>query len=158
MRILAASDGMQLAARYGEAPESRLLHCDSDPEDVGDFDPIATEPAVRKNTRALVLESPFTTAYCASTGIPVFPFDKFRNIVKIGRSDEPLFILHGDSDEQIVARHSEILFGKRRGPKERHVIKGAGHQDVRSFDLEAELDALDAFVGNQPIIPSTTSP
>lgn len=95
-----------------------------------------------------LLESPFTTAFRASTGIPLFPFDKFRNISKIGGIDEPLFILRGDSDEAIAAWHSERLFEKHRGPKERHVIKGAGHQDVWTHDLKAELDALDAFFGN----------
>lgn len=213
LRILAATDGTQLAARYWAAPEAELLvlHFHGNAEDIGDFDEIAeelvargysvltldyrgygmsegtpteancyadgesiyaeaqklgfsgdriifwgrsvgsgiaTELAVRKKVRALVLESPFMSAFRASTGIAVFPFDKFKNISKIGKIDEPLFILHGDSDEEIAAWHSEKLFDKHQGPKERHVIKGAGHQDVWAHDLEAELDALDIFVGN----------
>jgi hypothetical protein len=58
----------------------------------------------------------------------------------------PLLLLHGERDELIGPHHSETL--KKLQPQARlHIVKGAGHNDLQSFDdyeavLRAALDAL----------------
>ena len=63
----------------------------------------AVDLAARRPVGGLVLESPFLTAFRVMTRIPLFPFDKFRNVDKIGRVRCPVLIMHGEADE-IVPR------------------------------------------------------
>ncbi len=58
----------------------------------------------------------------------------------------PLLLVHGERDELIAAHHSEAL--KRAHPPARlHIVKGAGHNDLQTFDdyLHALRQALDAL-------------
>ncbi len=52
---------------------------------------IATELAVTNQARALVLISPFTSAYRVVTNYRIFPLDKFNNLAKIDNIKTPLF-------------------------------------------------------------------
>ena len=58
----------------------------------------------------------------------------------------PLLLVHGERDELIAPHHSEAL--KRAHPPARlHIVKGAGHNDLQTFDdyprvLRQALDAL----------------
>jgi len=113
----------------------------------------AVELALKKDARALVLESPFISAFRVVTKIPIVPFDRFNNLSKIGKVEEPLFIIHGESDEIIISSHSERLFNEHAGTKKRYLISNAGHNDLWSYDLTEVLDQLDLFIsnGNHPV-------
>jgi abhydrolase domain-containing protein 17 len=86
--------------------------------------------AARRPVGGVILESPFLTAFRVMTGVPLFPFDKFRNVDKIGRVRCPLLILHGDADEIVPFWHGRRLFDKAPGPKTFVVIPGAHHNDL----------------------------
>ena len=58
----------------------------------------------------VILESPFLTAFRVMTRVPLFPFDKFSNVDKIGRVRCPLLILHGEADEIVPFWHGRRLF------------------------------------------------
>jgi len=107
---------------------------------------LAVELALRRKAHALVLESPFATAFTVATKVPVVPFDRFDNLGKIGSVDEPLFILHGSEDRLISPRHSRKLHDAHPGPKERHLIADAGHNDLWDRSLDVELTALSDFL------------
>jgi len=109
----------------------------------------AVDLALHKDAHALVLDSPFSSAFRVMTKIPIVPFDRFNNLSKIDKIDEPLFIIHGDSDRVISSWHSEHLFRKHAGKKERYLVPNAGHNDLWSHDLSDILDKLDLFVDNQ---------
>lgn len=107
---------------------------------------LAVELARQEKARALVLESAFATAFRVATHIPIVPFDRFHNLSKISSVEEPLFILHGNHDTVIADWHSEKLYHKHLGPKEQHLIEGAGHNDLWQHDLKQEMKALEAFL------------
>lgn len=107
---------------------------------------LATELARSLDLRSLVLESAFTTAFRSLTTIPLFPFDRFNNLKKIKQVQEPLFVLHGDSDSIVPDWHSEKLFHRHSGRKERHLIPGAGHNDLWLHPLDPTLNALERFL------------
>lgn len=107
---------------------------------------LAVHLAGRRAIRALVLESPFATAFRAATKWPIVPFDKFDNLKKIAAVEAPLFVLHGGADGIIPPWHSEKLYHRYQGLKERHVVPEAGHNDLWLFPLGDKLDALDGFL------------
>ncbi|MEM9443763.1 MAG: alpha/beta hydrolase [Verrucomicrobiota bacterium] len=111
---------------------------------------VGSGPAVdlssRRQAKALVLESPFATAFTVLTRIPILPFDKFNNLEKIAKVKCPLFIVHGDKDRIIHHRHSEKLLNAYTGVKERYLIPGAGHNDLWAHDLNPLLDSLSRFI------------
>ena len=109
----------------------------------------AVDLALHKDAHALVLDSPFSSAFRVMTHIPIVPFDRFNNFSKIDKIDEPLFIIHGDSDEVISSWHSEDLFHKHTGKKERYLVPGSGHNDLWAHDLSDILDKLDHFIDSQ---------
>jgi fermentation-respiration switch protein FrsA (DUF1100 family) len=86
--------------------------------------------AARRPVGGVILESPFLTAFRVMTRVPLFPFDKFRNVDKIGRVRCPLLILHGEADEIVPFWHGRRLFDKAPGPKTFVAIPGAHHNDL----------------------------
>ena len=62
--------------------------------------------------------------------MPLFPFDKFRNVDKIGRVRCQLLILHGEADEIVPFWHGRRLVDKAPGPKTFVAIPGAHHNDL----------------------------
>ena len=86
--------------------------------------------AARRPVGGVILESPFLTAFRVMTGVPLFPFDKFRNVDKIGRVRCPLLILHGEADEIVPFWHGRRLFDKAPGRKMFVAIPGAHHNDL----------------------------
>lgn len=109
---------------------------------------VATQLALEINARALVLESPFTSAFRTLTGIALLPFDKFNNLAKINKVDSPLFIIHGENDTIIPAWHSAKLLDRHRRTKVLHLIKNAGHNDLWQQNLEPVLIELTEFLDN----------
>ncbi|VAW39312.1 hypothetical protein MNBD_GAMMA01-1982 [hydrothermal vent metagenome] len=107
---------------------------------------IATELALTNHAKALVLISPFTSAYRVMTKIAIMPFDKFNNLAKIRHISQPLFIIHGTDDQIIRSWHSAELFDKHKGKKQRILIKGAGHNDIWSYNLENIFAKLKIFL------------
>ena len=89
----------------------------------------AVDLAARKVVGGLVLESPFLTAFRVMTRVPLFPFDKFRNVDKIGRVRCPVLIMHGEADEIVPLWHGRQLFEGAPGPKTFVAIPGAHHND-----------------------------
>lgn len=107
---------------------------------------IATELALKNKAKALILISPFASAFRVMTKIPLLPFDRFNNQAKISKIDEPLFIIHGQQDKIIPAWHSQNLYEKHKGKKLRHVIPQAGHNDIYSFKFEDLFASLESFL------------
>jgi abhydrolase domain-containing protein 17 len=86
--------------------------------------------AARRPVGGVILESPFLTAFRVMTKVPLFPFDKFRNVDKIGRVRCPLMLLHGEADEIVPFWHGRELFDRAPGPKTLVAIPGAHHNDL----------------------------
>lgn len=85
--------------------------------------------ASREPVAGLVTESTFTTAFRVVTRVPVFPFDKFRNLDKISQVQSPILIMHGRGDQVIPFSHSEQLFEVAQEPKRFFEVKDANHND-----------------------------
>ena len=89
----------------------------------------AVDLAARQSVGGLILESPFLTAFRVMTRIPLFPFDRFRNVDKIGRVRCPVLVMHGEADEIVPLWHGQQLFERVPGPKMFLAVPGAHHND-----------------------------
>ncbi len=96
---------------------------------------VATELAYRNPVAALVVESPFVSAFRVTTVLPVLPFDKFSSIDKIKQVDTPLLVLHSRDDPVIAYWHSEALFAKAVPPKQYFGFADAGHSGISDKPL-----------------------
>jgi fermentation-respiration switch protein FrsA (DUF1100 family) len=94
---------------------------------------VAIDLASRRPVAGLIVESSFVTAYRVMTGIPLFPFDRFRSVAKIGRVRRPVLVIHGTRDEVISFGHGRRLHAAANDPKRSVWIEGAGHNDL--FDV-----------------------
>ncbi|NND81558.1 MAG: alpha/beta hydrolase [Gammaproteobacteria bacterium] len=73
---------------------------------------VATQLAVHRPTRALILESPFTSlrALAIAMGMPAFLLrDQFDNAQAMPKLKMPVFLYHGTQDRLIPISHSERL-------------------------------------------------
>ena len=108
----------------------------------------AIDLALRQPVGGLVVESGFTTAFRVLTRIPLLPFDKFRNIDKIGGVRCPVLVMHGRADEIVPLSHGQALWRAAPEPKRFLWADGAGHNDFwlvaepRAARALAELAAL----------------
>jgi fermentation-respiration switch protein FrsA (DUF1100 family) len=105
----------------------------------------AVDLAARQPVGGLILESPFLTAFRVLTRIPLFPFDKFRNVDKIGRVRCPVLVMHGEADEIVPLWHGQRLFDRAPGPKMFVAIPGAHHNDFMQVAGARYVTALRDF-------------
>lgn len=113
-----------LTTKMGVAPERIVAHGRS----LGSG--AAVDLAARRPVGGLVLESPFLSAFRVMTRVTLVPFDKFRNVDKIGRVRCPVLILHGEADEVVPFWHGRQLFDKAPEPKVFVAIPDAHHNDL----------------------------
>jgi alpha-beta hydrolase superfamily lysophospholipase len=107
---------------------------------------VATNLAANYKSKALILISPFVSAYRIMTNIPILPFDKFNNLAKLSKMNLPLFIVHGADDLVIKAWHSEMIFTQYEGLKYRLLIDGVGHNDILSSGLSGIIQQYESFI------------
>jgi abhydrolase domain-containing protein 17 len=91
----------------------------------------AIDLASRKPVGGLIIENSFMTAFRVLTNIPLFPFDRFRNIEKIKRVGCTVLIIHGKNDEVIPFKHGQRLFEQAKEPKRSLWVDGANHNNLR---------------------------
>lgn len=91
---------------------------------------IAIDLASRKPLGGLIVESSFVSAYRVVTRFPIYPFDQFKSISKIGNVRCPILIMHGTRDEVISFWHGSKLFEAANEPKLSYWVEGARHNDL----------------------------
>jgi len=102
--------------------------------------------AARKDHAALVLISPFLSAFRSVTRIPLLPGDRFPNHKHLRKVTTPLLIIHGEEDRAIPISNGRQLF--ELSPSDRKTflpVANAGHNDLflsQSFNLPELILAL----------------
>src|SRR6267142_1181239 len=131
------ADGPRIAALYLANPEARytLLYSHGNAVDLASRRPLA----------GLIVESGFVTAFRVMTRLPLLPFDKFRNIDKIGHVRCPVLVMHGEADEIVPLWHGQRLFQAAPPPKRLLAVAGAHHNDFMWVAGERYARALREF-------------
>jgi len=111
---------------------------------------------------ALILRSPFRSAFTVLTHIPILPWDKFPNARRIRSVRMPVLVVHGMRDEVIPFAHGEAIFRAappegdqdapltRDGGKQHLWIPGAGHNDIFAVAPRLYFDRVEAFARQLP--------
>lgn len=99
-----------------------------------------------RDVAGLIAESSFVTAFRTMTHIPITPFDKFRNIAKIGKVNCPVLIIHGKEDRAIPFWHGEKLFDKAKEPKFSCWLDGANHNYIPAEAETKYWSAISSFL------------
>jgi fermentation-respiration switch protein FrsA (DUF1100 family) len=106
---------------------------------------VAVRLAAGRPARALVLESPFTSAEAvAEHMLPWAPVslmmqDRFESDRWIGQVRMPVLIVHGDHDGTIPFAQGQALFALANQPKRFVRIPGGGHDDLPEHGLYAQV-------------------
>lgn len=107
---------------------------------------VALDLAAKKQVAGIILESPFLTAFRTVTRIRLAPFDKFKNIDKIGKVSCPKLFIHGTSDSIVPFAHGKKLFEMAPDPKMNLWVDGLDHNDnIPSIAGESYWKAIDDF-------------
>jgi abhydrolase domain-containing protein 17 len=113
---------------------------------------VGTGPAVQLATRrpaaALVLQSPFLSAFRVLTRVPILPFDRFPSYRRIAHVHCPVLIMHGTADRVIHYWHGEKLFQLANEPKQFVAVQGAGHNDFDPAITQIYSRALTEFASS----------
>jgi uncharacterized protein len=110
---------------------------------------IATQIAVEKKARGLILDSPYTSMLERASQIywwlPVRLLlrDHYMSRDYISQVHVPLFILHGEADEIVPVAMGRELFALANEPKEIVTLPGAGHNDHWQF---GSFEAINAWI------------
>jgi uncharacterized protein len=113
---------------------------------------VALQLATEVTPRALILESPFTSA--VEMGQRAFPWlpvrwimrNRFASIEKIGRYHGPLLIIHGTQDTVIPFTTGKTLFAHANAPKRFYAVTGADHNEVAVKGGRLYMQAVDGFL------------
>ncbi len=106
---------------------------------------IAVDLASRKPVGGLIVESSFVSAYRVLTRLPIYPFDQFKSIAKIGDVHCPVLVIHGSNDKVISLWHGQKLFRAANEPKLSYWVNGAGHNDLFEVAGAGYAEALKKF-------------
>ena len=114
---------------------------------------IATETAARKQPRALILESGFSSASSlAGTALPWLP--RFLHVLGRNRFESarelkgiriPVLVSHGDPDPIIPLDEGRALFAAANEPKRLLIVPGGGHNVFGSAGT-TYLDQVEQFI------------
>ncbi len=113
---------------------------------------MAVELALRSPPLGLILESPFPSIpYMARRIYPFLPVrfflrTRYDSLSKVASLHVPTLVLHGDRDDVVPIDGAREIFEAVGGPKQFHVIEGAGHNDTYLVGGQAYFDALRNFV------------
>ncbi len=95
---------------------------------------------------ALILQSPFVSAFRVLTHIPLLPFDKFPNYKKIAHVHCPVLVIHGTADSIIGIWHGQKLYDLANQPKSHYWVQGADHNDLETVAGNEYPRILQQFV------------
>jgi fermentation-respiration switch protein FrsA (DUF1100 family) len=113
---------------------------------------VVLQLALEVQPRALILESPFTSA--VDVGQQAFPWlpvrwimrNRFASIEKIGQYHGPLLIIHGTHDTVIPFAMGQTLFARANEPKRFYAVTGADHNEVAVVGARPYMQAMDDFL------------
>ncbi|RLB16928.1 MAG: alpha/beta hydrolase [Deltaproteobacteria bacterium] len=97
---------------------------------------VATEIALKRKVRSLILESAFTSTRDMARTIPLFRIftpvipRHFNNLKKLSLVTVPKLIIHGTRDEIVPFSQGRKLFTNALPPKHFFPLEGAGHNDT----------------------------
>lgn len=97
---------------------------------------VAVALAAQRRLEGVILVNPFDSLVAvAKHYYPFLPVDwmlkhRFDSISQAASLATPLLCFIGGRDEVIPPRHGERLYAAWGGPKRRHLVAGAGHNDV----------------------------
>jgi fermentation-respiration switch protein FrsA (DUF1100 family) len=103
----------------------------------------ATYIAARRPAAALILQSPFVSAFRVLTRVPLLPFDKFPNYKNIRNVHCPVLIMHSQGDTIIGFWHGQKLFDLANEPKQFFWAKNVDHNEMDM--AEGYWEALQKF-------------
>lgn len=95
--------------------------------------------------RALILESPFVSAFRVQTALPL-PFDKYPNLKQITKISVPLLVIHGNNDNVVPLWHGKKIFSAAKGPKQAYWVEGANHNNILQTAQNRYWQTLDSFI------------
>lgn len=113
---------------------------------------VGVDLATRQKTRALVIESPFTSIEAmAKTVMPWVPIGAFlhtryNNLDKIRNLRIPLLVVHGDRDRIVPYEQGRELFEAAPEPKSFYTIAEAGHNDTYLVGGNEYFNAIANFI------------
>jgi fermentation-respiration switch protein FrsA (DUF1100 family) len=115
---------------------------------------VATEVALNRKVRCLVIESAFTSTKDMAKTIWLFKPIAFispahyNNLKRIGHIHVPKLVVHGENDEIVPFKMGQELYDAASGPKYLYTIKGAGHNDTYLVGGKKYFETLARFVRN----------
>jgi fermentation-respiration switch protein FrsA (DUF1100 family) len=112
---------------------------------------VVLQLALEVPPRALILESPFTSA--VDVGQQAFPWlpvrwimrNRFASLEKIAQYHRPLLIIHGTQDMVIPFAMGQALFARASSPKRFYAVSGTDHNDVALTGGPLYIQAIDTF-------------
>ena len=107
---------------------------------------MAVELAANKPVAAVILESPFLTAFRTATQIPLLPFDKFNNLEKIKKIRVPILVIQGKEDDVVPFWQGQYLYHQANSPKFFLWVDHANHSDVALVAGKVYWQTINDFV------------
>jgi fermentation-respiration switch protein FrsA (DUF1100 family) len=111
---------------------------------------VAIDLAAREKCGGLIVESSFVSAFRVVTKYPIFPFDKFQSLKKIGQIKCPVLFIHGRKDSLIPFWHAERLIAAANEPKFSLWIDEGDHNNIFSVSKKAYLEKIRNFAADLP--------
>ncbi len=105
----------------------------------------STYLATQVPIKALILESPFVSAFRVQTRISVFPFDKYPNLSNLSSLHIPLLVIQGTRDNVVPPWHGRKIYDKAKGFKQSFWVSGASHNDILDVGKEKYWQSIEEF-------------
>jgi alpha-beta hydrolase superfamily lysophospholipase len=117
---------------------------------------------VDQRPAALILQSPFRSAFTVLTRVPLLPWDKFNNARRIREVRMPVLVIHGTADQVIPFSHGQAVFHNaspigdsdapltRDSGKQHLWLPNAGHNDIFIVNSATYFQKIESFTAQLP--------
>lgn len=95
---------------------------------------------------AIVIESPFISAFRVMTRVRLLPWDMFNNLHYGRQVEAPILVIHGTDDKTVPFRHGTVLAEELPTVKSYLWIESAGHNDLELVAGESYWETIREFI------------
>ncbi len=116
---------------------------------------VAVEVSRRNPSRALILESTFTSVkdmakslypYLPSGVVTSLMQSEYDSLSKVAGVRAPVMVIHGEEDTTVPLAEGRSLYDAARQPKRFHTVEGAAHNDVYAVGGDRYFEAIRRFI------------
>jgi len=102
--------------------------------------------AAKQPTSGVILDGAFTSTFRVLTNVKLLTWDRFDNLARLPKIQQPFLLIHGTEDSVVPFTHAQKNWDAIQGPKFRLFVEGARHGNAIDIAGQTYWKSIIAFI------------